>query len=73
MKKGQKLGVEKTRGLDASSYDLYNLVGLSLGKLEAIRQLCMTECECRGSLEPICVDILNAIGKTDPQQTINGR
>ena len=67
--KGSSLKVVKTAGRDAGSYDLYDLRGLTLGKLDLIHTLVSLEANKGGVLAK---EIVAAIGILDEHQTING-
>ena len=71
MKKGSTLKVEKTLGLDAGSYDLYDLRGLSLGKLNAIKNALMLYND--NSYSPGASELLGTLRMLDNGQTINGK
>jgi len=69
MKKGKQLGVVKTLGEYRGNYDLYNIEGLTLGKLKLISRLLENEVE----MNQIARDIYLAINRhpLDENQTVN--
>ena len=70
--KGTSLKVVKTTGQNPGNYDLYNIQGLSLGKLDVIRRaLEAYSGSVVGSV--LAPEILAAIGTIDERQTINGK
>lgn len=71
--KGKSLAVVKTLGREKGQYDLYDLVGLSLGKLEVIKAA-LEGCFDNGNVRhPLADELLAVINKNlDYQQTIEG-
>jgi hypothetical protein len=67
MKKGTHLHLEKTLGSNQGDFDLYDLKGLSLGKVYCIKAALTNH----GSA--VAKDIIDAINKIDNRQTIGGK
>jgi hypothetical protein len=71
MRKGKQLALVQTRGVEHGQYDLFDLEGLSLGKVEMIRRALARD---RSSLDFEIYDELLAVLKNLPvHQTINGK
>ncbi len=69
--KGSSLQVQKTSGLQPGNYDLYDIKGLTLGKLKCIQSALGFY---QANFSSVLVDeIMAAIGEIDVHQTINGK
>jgi hypothetical protein len=68
MKKGQKLGLTKTKGLIKGAYDLYEITGLSLGKLALIAGWLKLRADAGNVLAE---EILQSLGEIPYTQTIS--
>jgi hypothetical protein len=69
MLEGSKLGVVKTAGLSRFDFDLYNIEGLSLGKLKLISRLLQNEVDRNEIARDIYIAIQPGI---DERQTTKG-
>lgn len=73
--KGSSLKLVKTKGLNPGTYDLYNLIGLSLGKLHAIKLCLETGLQDRlisGGSTEIIRELLGTLKSLDNHQTVDG-
>lgn len=70
-KKGSHLELVKTKGIESGAYDLYNLRGLTLGKVLCIRRALEVIAPLRGS--PIAYELLAQFREIDQDQTIGNK
>ena len=70
-KKGSHLRLVKTRGIEHGSYDLYDLRGLTLGKVLCIRRALEVIAPLANS--PIAYELLAQFREIDQEQTIGNK
>jgi hypothetical protein len=68
-KKGSSLTVVQTRGRDPGAFDLFDIRGLSLGKLHFVHRL-LTERVDQHPTDVLALEILSAIGPLPQAQTV---
>jgi hypothetical protein len=68
--KGTEVKIVKTTGKDAGQYDLYNLCGLSLGKLLLIQRSLKLNA---ANGDVLAAELVAQMGTLDENQTMNGK
>ena len=75
MRKGKSLALTQTRGRDVRQYDLFDLEGLSLVKVDFIRY-CLQVAHFRRwelSDDTLTEELLAVLSKIPKEQTVNGK